>query len=141
MAVRGGYAYLAGGANGLLILDIKNPEDPHEVSVYDTDFANGVAVQGAYAYVADREGGLQIIDIGDPYSPKHVGTADTTYAWGVAVQGAYAYLADFSGGFRVIKFSAGRSRIGAHTSFFTGNVGIGTTEPRAKLEVRGSFIR
>lgn len=62
IAVSGNYAYVAGAYNGLRILDVGNPSNPHEVGFYHTvDEARGVSVDGSLIYVADRQGGLYII--------------------------------------------------------------------------------
>ncbi len=50
------------GADGLRIIDVRNPASPVETGFFDTDDnALGVYVFGSYAYVADGFGGLYII--------------------------------------------------------------------------------
>ncbi len=56
------YAFLAGGNEGLIIIDISDPRKPKIAGSYDTPgFAVDVYVSGSYAYVADGPNGLQII--------------------------------------------------------------------------------
>ncbi len=96
IAVAGSYAYVADGLNGLVVLNISNPQSPAQVGWCDTaGTANDVAVAGNYAYVADGTNGLVVINVADPAAPVRAGGCDTSgTAEGVFVQGNYAYLAD-----------------------------------------------
>ena len=96
VAVSGSYAYVADGANGLVILNITDPKNPVLAGSYDTDgTANDVAVSGNYAYVADGLNGLAIINITNKTAPWRAGWTNTPgTAEGVAVQSNYVYLAD-----------------------------------------------
>jgi len=100
VAVVGNYAYVADGSNGLVIVDVTNPEAPTLKGSYDTAGTSwGVAVAGNYAYVADWDNGLVVIDISDPEAPTLKGSYDTAgNSHGVAVAGNYAYVADGSDG-------------------------------------------
>ena len=93
VAVRGDYAYLAGGS--FRIIDVSNPEDPEEIFSSDwTWAANNVALSGDYAYL----GNLNIIDISDPFNPINlVNSSPQAYysgegGAGVAVSGNYVYV-------------------------------------------------
>ena len=67
VAVEGGYAYVANGANGLQILAVTNPAAPVWIGSYNTPGdARHVAVAEGKAYVADGFSGLQIISISNP---------------------------------------------------------------------------
>ena len=71
--IKGNYAYIAGGADGLLILDISNPEIPTLVGQYNTpDYACKLAFKDHYSYIADRYSGIQVIDVSDPTNPLFV---------------------------------------------------------------------
>jgi parallel beta-helix repeat protein len=98
IVVSGNYAYVADGADGLVILNIANPENPVMVGAYDhpeVGIANDIAVSNGYAYVADGANGLVIINVTNPAAPTLAGWTNTVgTAEGVAVQGNYAYLAD-----------------------------------------------
>ena len=122
VAVNGNYAYVADGAAGLQIIDIRNPASPTRVGGFDvwnavsgvnpnpwgiwgqnSGIAYDVAVSGDYAYVADADAGLQIINIRNPARPSREGGFDTSgQAYGVAVSGDYAYVADNTAGLQII---------------------------------------
>jgi hypothetical protein len=114
VAVAGNYAYMATGSpgmgvapfgDGLLVVDISNPANPHPVGAFETDLRGicfGVAVSGDYAYLAaahvsersELGGCLVVIDVSNPTKPKQVGQFDTEGpANGVVVLGNYAYVA------------------------------------------------
>lgn len=103
VAISGNYAYVADGADGLLILNITNPSSPSLVGSYDTPGdAKAVALIGTNAVVADGTGGLQIISVASLSAPTFVakyGTATTT-ANDVTISGttAYASIQDTSAG-------------------------------------------
>jgi len=111
--VAGGYAYVADGKGGLLIIDVSDPTSPQKLSFYDTPIGSaiGVAVWEHYAYVAAHDyfapymGVLWIIDVRDPAFPQEVGSCDIPgYAWDVTVKGNYAYVTDETG-LRIIDVS------------------------------------
>ena len=69
----GRYAYVAGGASGLQIYDIRDADSPVLASVCDTPgTASDVFVVADRAYVADGASGLAVIDISDPERPAFV---------------------------------------------------------------------
>jgi peptidoglycan/xylan/chitin deacetylase (PgdA/CDA1 family) len=69
----GRYAYVAGGASGLQIYDIRDPGAPVLTGVCDTPGAAAdVFVIGNCAYVADGVSGLAVIDVSDPQRPALV---------------------------------------------------------------------
>jgi len=100
------YIAIAAG-DGILIVDVKDPENPKVVGLLDTDgYAEGVYVSGNYAYVADGRDGLVIVDISNPENPKKVGHLDTDgYAQGVYVLDNYAYVADEWNGLVIVDIS------------------------------------
>ncbi|HDM70483.1 MAG TPA: hypothetical protein ENG58_03635, partial [Thermotogales bacterium] len=74
----GKFIAVAGGAEGLLILDVSDPHNPKLVGYFNTDgWAESVHVSGDYAYIADERNGLVIVDISDPHNPQLVGHYDT----------------------------------------------------------------
>jgi hypothetical protein len=135
--VSGKYAYIADSAAGLQIIDISNPIVPVLAGTYDTSgLAFGLHVSGKYAYVADSSSGLQIIDINGIETPS-------LYAGNIATNGlTVTENADFGNNLYVRNglnvgmggiFTDGvLSVAGTSSSFFGGNVGIGTTSPYAK---------
>lgn len=76
------YAYIAGGSEGLVIVDVRNPEKPR---LYQRYKANGALVDARdvvvattnaslFAYVADGSGGLKVIQLTSPeLQPKFYG--------------------------------------------------------------------
>ena len=100
----GGYAYVAAGAAGLVVLDVSRPRAPVIVSTLDTPGnANDVRVLGTRAYVADGESGLRIIDVTNPALPVALGFLDTAgEANDVIVSGTTVYVADGTAGVAII---------------------------------------
>lgn len=95
--VAGNYAYVAGGAGGMLVVDVQDKTNPRIITSVDTVDAFGLALAGNYAYIADIQEGLVIADISNPLSPARIATVSTPgKSRGVAVGGGYAYVADTS---------------------------------------------
>lgn len=96
--VRGDYAYLAAGMEGLRILDVSDALHPVEVGSYKTDEGTlgqveSVQVAGDHAYLVTNLSGIRILDVSDPAAPVEVGA----YRPGGSVQalklaGDYAYV-------------------------------------------------
>jgi hypothetical protein len=89
VAVRGDYAYLAGGY--FRVIDISDPRNPSEIYCSDELDSHHVALSGDYAYLTG--GRLKVIDISDPYNPNYVGNyiGEGDEA-SLAASGNYAYL-------------------------------------------------
>ncbi|MEW5763330.1 MAG: FG-GAP-like repeat-containing protein, partial [Acidobacteriota bacterium] len=69
-AVSGTLAYFCANTYGLVVLDVSDPADPHEVFRLDTPGgARMVALDAGRAYLADANGGLRILDLSDPVHP------------------------------------------------------------------------
>ncbi|MFC2170844.1 T9SS type A sorting domain-containing protein, partial [Calditrichota bacterium] len=98
--VVGDLAYVM-GRDGLLIIDLSDPENPDSVG-YCEIFANDIAVSGDYAYVATWDSGLRVISVADPEYPEEVGYCDIYEGSFVTVSGDYAYVTSWEGGLRVI---------------------------------------
>jgi hypothetical protein len=107
--IEGSYAYVAADLNGLVIIDISDPEHPDsvgncrpEMDCRDTD----VAVDGHFAYMAADWSGVRIIDIAEPAAPRVRGSCGTeSVALGIAVKGGYAFVADGLAGLCVVDIS------------------------------------
>ncbi|HUG67477.1 MAG TPA: hypothetical protein VMM76_06980 [Pirellulaceae bacterium] len=75
------YAYVAGGSQGLVILDITNPERPKIDQVYDAegriddlhDVKLGITYVSEFAYLADGENGLRIVQLTSAETPGNDG--------------------------------------------------------------------
>ena len=105
ITVRGGYAYIAGNED-FLILSVTDPANPVEVGRCSTPvLARGLDVAGDYAYVAEADPALpslRVISVADPANPVEVGRCVMPdQASDVAVSGGYAYVAA-GGGLRVV---------------------------------------
>ncbi|MFN8495826.1 MAG: hypothetical protein U0350_50000 [Caldilineaceae bacterium] len=100
VAVAHGFAYLAVGANGLQIVDVRDPSHPHQVSTLDTPgYVQGVDVINNFVYLADSEGGLRIIDVARPTNPRAIAALTlNSPVVDVTVQDHYAFVAAGEGG-------------------------------------------
>jgi hypothetical protein len=73
-ASRGGYAYVACGSSGLLILDVTDPVNPVQVAQFDTPGSvRAVKVSDRFAFLADYTKGVYAVDIADPEHPVSAG--------------------------------------------------------------------
>ena len=78
--ISGNYLYLAGGLEGLHILDISDPRNPVWVNTITTlNNTWKVFVSDGYAYISDEDQGFQIVDIDPPDSAFVVKSMDTWY--------------------------------------------------------------
>ena len=68
------YAYVAGGCNGLVIVDVKNPEQPRVDQVFNAlgeindlnDVKLGITYVSEFAYLADGKNGLRVVQLTSP---------------------------------------------------------------------------
>jgi hypothetical protein len=75
------YAYVAGGKQGLIILDITNPERPLVDHVFDAggcindlcDVKLGITYTSEFAYLADGCNGLKVVQLTSPDTPGNQG--------------------------------------------------------------------
>ncbi len=111
VAVSGGYAYVAAGFSGLVIVDIYPPESASVVKIISAPVvAQGVDVSDGYAFVVSGVGGLHLIDVDPPESASVVKTVDMpAIAQSVAVSGEYAYVADGLGGLQIVDIDSPES--------------------------------
>jgi hypothetical protein len=95
VAVRGNYAFLADGAEGLEIIDVRNPALPTRINGGGlTTGASRVVLFSNHAYVTTRLG-LERVDVTDPMHPLPAGSYSAEGP--VDVAGDYAFLADYNG--------------------------------------------
>lgn len=102
IVTQGEFAYLANGEQGVLVLNISDPNDPKEIDRFDTlGTANGLALRGKDLFVADGDNGIVVLDASDPNQ--------LVYKWGsdafpkasdVAIWGDHAFIADASKGWQ-----------------------------------------
>lgn len=75
------YAYVAGGKQGLVILDIEKPAEPKIDQIYDChgrlndvyDVKLGITYVSQFAYLADGKNGLRVIQLTSPETPGNMG--------------------------------------------------------------------
>jgi hypothetical protein len=76
------YAYVAGGKQGLVIVDVEKPEHPRIEQVFNADgklvdtrdVKLGMTAASAFAYIADGAGGMKIVQIFAPNDqPNYLG--------------------------------------------------------------------
>ncbi|MGZ5480238.1 MAG: choice-of-anchor D domain-containing protein, partial [Candidatus Aminicenantales bacterium] len=95
-AVRDDLAYVASGADGLIIVDIRRPEAPKILGAAASgDFSSAVVLDGRFAYVADGLAGVKKIDVSDPNAPRLISSYDTPgEAQNLCVLGKILLVAD-----------------------------------------------
>jgi hypothetical protein len=108
--VRGGIAYVAGGADGLYTLDVRNPDNPILLDQHVYSAGRNykrLEIRGNFAYVADYGGGggLRIYDVSNPFNIFQTDFTGLSYASDVALSGDYAYVADGSFGVYIFDIS------------------------------------
>jgi hypothetical protein len=122
ICLAGDYALVAAENDGLVIIDINDPEHPTLISTLNlgaSSPANGVISAGAYAYIAAGDAGLVVVDISDPTAPVVAGANayDGGNAWKIALSGSYAYVAYNSSNFGgVRKFNISNPASPAHVA-------------------------
>jgi hypothetical protein len=75
------YAYVAGGEQGLVIVDVTNPEKPRVDQVYNADgciddlhdVKLGITYVSEFAYLADGRNGLRVVQLTSPETPGNAG--------------------------------------------------------------------
>ncbi len=102
--VSGSYAFVAGGINGLYILNISNPSAIGDPVIHDTaGSAFDALAVGADVYIADNTEGVSRINAADPLSPLDVNRYNTLInTENLFVSGSYAYIADQRTGLRIV---------------------------------------
>jgi hypothetical protein len=97
------YAFIAGGADGLLIVPKENPHAA-PLARFDTDgYTRAVVLLDATLYLADGSAGVRIVDIRDPAHPKEEAVVDTEwYALDLKLRFPFLYVADGTAGLVVI---------------------------------------
>jgi len=97
--VKGSYAYLAAWRDGMVTVDISNPENPIVTATNkwnNSPYDKALDIVGDYAYVAGRSWGLGVFDLSIPSNPSLI----TKYDLGherlvdVKVSGDYVFCAN-----------------------------------------------
>ncbi|MCP4549778.1 MAG: T9SS type A sorting domain-containing protein [bacterium] len=99
MVLDGDVAYLAAQADGIVAMDILDPENPVVLSELGTiGQARDLALAQHYAYVVAGADGLHIVDVADPNNLITVGSLTFTgEAWTIALDYPVAYIGMESG--------------------------------------------
>ncbi len=97
--VEGSYAYVAANNDGLLTVDISDPENLRAVHTNkwtSTPRAEALDISGEHAYVANQGGGLCVFDLSTPSAPVFVEKCDLgrEKLVDVKVSGDYAFCAN-----------------------------------------------
>jgi hypothetical protein len=88
MVVTGDLAYV-GGEDGLYVLDISDPSEPEQLSLYDgSGFLNSLALDGATLYVSGSD--FVALDISTPDAPSEIGSCGASGQ--IAISGTHAYV-------------------------------------------------
>jgi len=141
VAISGTHAYLVDIGTHVYSLDISNPRNIQKddmlslasVNVQDSQY---IKISGDYAYVNDgTPDSIYAIYTGDPKRLSVAGHISTeTDAVGLAILGDNIYTAEGINGGEIFSIEKTKSVIAA---FMNGNVGIGTSNPVAPLQVAG----
>jgi len=110
VVIRGSYAFLADGGDGLRVVNVTDPTDPEQVAFLDSGglqaTAQSIAVEDGYAYLADENYGLRVYDVLDPTDPEQISRLNASgNILDVAVADSLAYVTDTEVGFRIIDVS------------------------------------
>lgn len=115
LLVEDGIAYLAAGASGLLIMDVRNPQDRRTIGTWQEDcIVHNLTLSGHYLYLSGGRCGsdtvagmLRVLDITDPAQPVRVGGRDSVHgARGLAISGEYLYVASEHEGLQIFEINA-----------------------------------
>jgi len=100
------YLYLGCLTEGVIIVDISDPDNPEQVATYDMQgWVQNIKIEGDFLYLANGNG-LQIYDITNPLYPTVRGFWDSNYSmYNFVLFEDFAYIADNIGGLKVINIS------------------------------------
>jgi hypothetical protein len=103
LVVAGNLVYVAGGLQGLHLIDLGDPAAPTEIGVLDTSSNfEALALANGLAFVADGVG-LRIVDVADPVHPSEIASLDLLgQAYDVALSGNFAVVAQDEQGVAVV---------------------------------------
>ncbi len=81
-----GYAYVADGPTGLVVMKVNAGDKPVTTSILRLPaVVRSIVVRDGTAFLAAQDGGLMIVDVRDPVNPVLIGMVPTPYATGVGV--------------------------------------------------------
>lgn len=99
LVVANSFAYIAAYTDGLLIVDVGDPQHPQRVAKLDTPgSAHGIDIAGDVLYVADGKAGLRLISVARPGQPRAIGVIEfESEVRAVTVEAGYAFVATTAG--------------------------------------------
>ncbi len=139
VAVAGGHAFVASSSDGLVVVDIADPDRPAVVATV-AGSARTVRVADGRAWVLDGIGGrLRVFDVSQPRTPTLLGSVQLVDPQDIAVAGTVAFLAEGRGasGLRLLDVSDPRSP--TELAFLPVSAGDAGAPP-ARVAVAGSLV-
>jgi len=108
LSVDNKYLLIANSLDGLIILDVSNPDNLIQVGIFKTTgpgITKNLTVSGNQVFLTGSYG-LKVIDITDPTNPVLARSYDTNYdTAGVVVSGDYVYWAQKNTGLSVLRLN------------------------------------
>jgi len=98
------YAYVTNN-DGLMIIDIQNPQNPQKVGEILTGGSFGFEIENDTAYIASSSSGFVISNITDPRNPDVLGQNSAGGATKIAISGSYAYVTYSGAGFKIFNIN------------------------------------
>jgi hypothetical protein len=108
VTIKGDYAYLACGEEGLRIINISTPAAISDVGQLTCPgLSSTLAISGNYAYIGGYDSGLHIIDITNLSSPQLAATVPMTQVSinAIRISGDYAFVCGQWSGLTIINIS------------------------------------
>jgi fibronectin type 3 domain-containing protein len=94
----GSYAYLASQEYGLVIVDVRDPSDPHTVGATQVGFApRHLDLQWPTVVLVGGANGMAVVEVSNPTAPQWLGSLALNAAQ-AAISGQYVYVCDDSPG-------------------------------------------
>ena len=89
VAIKDDIAYIARGCYGIEIIDVKNPEEPNLIGLYNTNFSSNLSnsnlcalkidLHDNYAFISVGYGGILILDISNSSNPEFISIINNLY--------------------------------------------------------------
>lgn len=105
--LRENIACVSNGFDGIVLVDVTDPENPEVVSTLDTPGHNlDARLNGDFVFATDGNRGLQIIDIADLENPELVANVELNgFSRRVRVRDDIAYIVSYNGGLHLVDVS------------------------------------
>ena len=101
VAQMGSYV-VAGGRDGLSVIDVSTPDKPVIISSFNAGWIEDIHLEPGYIYAAAGYEGLIVLDMRTPEDLVLVSSCEDVYAVGVEVEKDLAFVADVDG-FKVVR--------------------------------------